>query len=861
MPNHPDLAKKLKLLYNLRLNSRIKSHTDLASELGISKQAVSRWLHGSDTRRGDCIPVAQVEQLSTLFQIKYHWFAKSFEQFEKLIFDKLEKQTDPNIPRPDKISISQLPSTSPNVFGRESELAFLNNAWADESTNVVQIVAFGGVGKSCLVNYWLAKLNENNYAGATRIYAWSFYWQGASSDIKSTGDFFIEHALEWFGDEDSSKGTPWAKANRLAKLIRQSRTILILDGLEPLQSPPGPNAGQVENPAISFLIKELALEMNGLCVITTRLPIAELETFREPKLKSLLLGELAGESAIELLKNLGVNGGRNEILTAVKKYSGHPLSLTLLAGYLTVVYQGDIQKFQELHSLFDELSHGGHAKKIMRAYVSWFETRPEQELLFLLSLVDRTTTLSEVHSIVNSAAVDGLTNELQKLSRAGWGYVVKNLSDSQLISLGKVGADLTVDVHPIVRNFFCDYLCREDFQRWSEGHNLIFNYLRGLPISSSLNMQNLEPLFRAVIHGAKACRYNEAFNLYFMQIKQFQFSLFTSGSHYADQACIKPFFELEWTQPVAQLDIEAKYYLLSCAATNLIYLGKINEAIEPARKSIEWFISNEKWMEAASAAAPLASMLIAAGRLREAGELLDAMDDCVLKTCNSIVIASAKNFRAYVKYLSGDIEDAKVLFEESDRYIDCLLPDSPVQFPTVSAYYCKFLLETKETRRALERLLKTFGWRLRKSWQVAIDTTSLYASDLLNLGLTFLAIGDLINAKKYLDQQVEIFRSSDEWLYLPTGLHSRASYFIKVGDYDAAITDLNEALQISQRTGALFGEWESYLNLARLCRARNQADQCAEYLQKAMRLPNMHMYRFRDGEIAELRKFVTSGAN
>ena len=125
--------------------------------------------------------------------------------------------------------------------------------------------------------------------------------------------------------------------------------------------------------------------------------------------------------------------------------------------------------------------------------------------------------------------------------------------------------------------------------------------------------------------------------------------------------------------------------------------------------------------------------------------------------------------------------------------------------PTVSSYYCKFLLETGRHQEALERLVKTFAWRKRKSWQVAIDTTSLFASDLLVLGLTFLARGDLINAKKYLDQQVELFRSADEWLYLPTGLHSRARYFIKVKDFQAATADLNEALQIAQRTGAVLG--------------------------------------------------------
>ena len=47
-------------------------------------------------------------------------------------------------------------------------------------------------------------------------------------------------ALTWFGDPDPRIGTAWEKGERLAKLIAHRRTLLILDGLEPLQNPPGP---------------------------------------------------------------------------------------------------------------------------------------------------------------------------------------------------------------------------------------------------------------------------------------------------------------------------------------------------------------------------------------------------------------------------------------------------------------------------------------------------------------------------------------------------------------------------------------------------------------------------------------------
>jgi serine/threonine protein kinase len=53
---------------------------------------------------------------------------------------------------PKKISVARLPVTGSDVFGREEDIAFLDNAWANENVNVVTIVAWAGVGKSTLVH-------------------------------------------------------------------------------------------------------------------------------------------------------------------------------------------------------------------------------------------------------------------------------------------------------------------------------------------------------------------------------------------------------------------------------------------------------------------------------------------------------------------------------------------------------------------------------------------------------------------------------------------------------------------------------------------------------------------------------------
>ena len=176
---------------------------------------------------------------------------------------------------PEKISIARLPVTGSDILGREEDIAFLDAAWANEGVNVVIIVAQAGVGKSTLVNHWLREMAAERYRSAQLVFGWSFYRQGSSGDT-SSADEFLDAALAWFGDPDPRIGTAWEKGERLGKLVARRRTLLILDGLEPLQNPPGPQEGRIREPSLHALLRELAAFNTGLCVITTRMPVADI---------------------------------------------------------------------------------------------------------------------------------------------------------------------------------------------------------------------------------------------------------------------------------------------------------------------------------------------------------------------------------------------------------------------------------------------------------------------------------------------------------------------------------------------------------------------------------------------------------
>ena len=208
----------------------------------------------------------------------------------------------------------------------------LDEAWDSGKTNVISFVAWGGVGKSTLINRWLEFMKTENYRGATRVFGWSFYSQGTGEKVASA-DQFITEALEWFGDADSKAGSPWDKGQRLADLVRQEKTLLVLDGLEPLQEYDAFEKGKLKDPALSVLVTELARENPGLCVITTRDNVDDVEEFQGTVLQ-VNLERISKEAGRALLRTGGVRGTDAELEKAADEFGLSALALTLLASYI-----------------------------------------------------------------------------------------------------------------------------------------------------------------------------------------------------------------------------------------------------------------------------------------------------------------------------------------------------------------------------------------------------------------------------------------------------------------------------------------------------------------------------------------------
>ncbi|MEE8584403.1 MAG: toll/interleukin-1 receptor domain-containing protein [Acidobacteriota bacterium] len=168
------------------------------------------WLRHLQCRPKDAVP------LSTFARTEAEQLLADIAKEIRMLLAGARPQPGGTIPvAPPEIAVANLPTTGELLVGRDLELELLDGAWADPDTHLISLVAFGGVGKSALVNHWLDRIRQRGWDGAERVFGWSFYSQGTRDDKMASADSFIHSVLRWFGDPDPASGTPWEKGERL----------------------------------------------------------------------------------------------------------------------------------------------------------------------------------------------------------------------------------------------------------------------------------------------------------------------------------------------------------------------------------------------------------------------------------------------------------------------------------------------------------------------------------------------------------------------------------------------------------------------------------------------------------------------
>ena len=739
------------------------------------------------------------------------------------------------------IDISHLPETSAALFGRDAELDALDADWESPETRVVAFVAQGGVGKSALVNRWLRDLQAADWRGAERVFGWSFYSQGAR-DQGATAEMFIDTALRFFGDPDPEQGSAWDKGERLARLVATHRTLLVLDGMEPLQSLHDFERGRLRDPGLQALLRRLIRDSQGLCIISTRESLPDLagrDGFRSKDLSTITL-----QDGRALLRSLRVVGTDAELEALADEFGPRALSVTLLGAWLYEQPGHAAGAAVNLPPGHDPLD------RVLAGFEALLGEGPALDLLRMQGLFDRPAPATQVAAALAVEEIDAAA--------------VERLRELRLLAPHSRHAPDVLEAHPLIREHYALELRDRFPDLFREAHQCLYEHLTETTKQRPDTLAGLQPLYQAVRHGCLAGMQVEAWrDVYRDRILRGEeaYSTHKLGVVGANLGAVACFFKEPWLSLSPSLSKPTQAWLLNEAAYFLRALGRLTDALEPMRVSMDMDIEREEWMGAAISASNLSELELTLGRVADSVADGERSVEFADRTGNASQRMINLTTHADALHQADRYEEALALFLEAEALQAEDQPEYPRLYSLRGFHYCDLLLaeveiacSTASWRPAgedhLKAVLQTVSERARQTleWVTgrlgildeALDHLSLAR---VNLYRAILFHSPLAACLSQLGEAVDGLRAAGQMHYLTFGLLTRAWARFAEGDEVGCREDLDEAWEIAER-----GPMKLYMADIQLYRARFFRD--PEALKAAASLIAETGYHRRDEELA-----------
>lgn len=554
-----------------------------------------------------------------------------------------------------RVDVWRLPASSANMVGRIIETESLTRSWLSGQDNIVAVTGWGGMGKTTLIANWLAEMARYRYHDADYVFAWSFDGQ-SDGEQWATSDQFFDTLIRFLGVTGAEFSTTWERCREATTRLQRSRAVLILDGLERLQNPPGPMEGTFRERVMQMFVRELAALNAGMLVVTSRLPVIDIDSYIGKTCRVLPIPELSRSESIEILRERGVVGDTAELNSLAGEVRDHPLSLRLLGGYLRTVFDGNARLWRESGLADVVASDGSNSSAIMDQYVSWFTDRPELQVLHLISLFNREATYEEFAALRGDPVVPMLNDLVAKMSRAEFAYSLGTLRNAGLIHTDST--DGTIDAHPLVREHFQQHFRKFAAAACQEGHRRLRNMLTSKAVELPHTLDECSSAISAIWHGTRAGDNASAYrDLYLTRLARdnhyLRDTLGAAASNYSVLTYILEGGEQELTRrECAQI--------LGDQSLDLRMMGSTAEAVLPLRRAVEIARNESDHKGLANMLRHLSQLELAIGRVDQS--CLHAEE--AVETAGLPGLPKLESLSAHVSYSHSLLH--------SGRYAECI---------------------------------------------------------------------------------------------------------------------------------------------------------------------------------------------
>jgi hypothetical protein len=725
------------------------------------------------------------------------------------------------IPYPSIVDYAHLPETPyKNLVGREVELKRLDDAWSERKTNIISLIAWGGAGKTAVVNEWMVRLRKDNYRGATSVLGWSFYSQGTKERATSAEGFFDWALAKLNVKVETTSAT--IKGEKLAEAMAQRRALLVLDGVEPLQFGPEGQKGALKDQGLRAFLRRFAAmppaATHGLVVLTSRLQVRELEKWKDNAAPVVELGRLSDKAGAALLADNGVKGTSKALEEASHEFAGHALALSLLASFLKELHHGDVRHRDRIRALLNDPNDPGHdhARRVMESYeTEWLVREPIlQTILYLIGLFDRPASADCLAALRKPPVIAGLTETIVELDDASWRRAIARLRDVRLLDPEDPSMPDAIDAHPLVREWFGERLKNKNETAWRGAHGRLYKHLRDTTKEGKTpTLEDLAPLYQAIAHGCRAGLYQEALDDIFIDrlcrstSQGFEYySLKKLGALGSDLAAMSLFFEKPYEIPVASLAERARMFVLGQVAYGLRAQGRLSESLPVDHAVLRYVEEKQDYLNCAIGASNISASELLVGEVEAAINSGYRAIEFADRTGVETQSIFRRAFFSEVLNAAGRLADAEEMLVDAERRQRQRQPDYPLLYSIQGYFYNDLLLAKGNWNEVRDRASLTFQWGEK---EYVILGTGL---DLLALGRAHLGIAltrqkeqssvhakeETCEASSRLDVSIDRLRAAGTTHHISRGLLARAALRRCVGDWSGAAVDLDEVQEIAE---------------------------------------------------------------
>lgn len=414
-------------------------------------------------------------------------------------------------------------------------------------------------------------------------------------------------------------------------------------------------------------------------------------------------------------------------------------------------------------------------------------------------------------------------------------------------------SDGNLDCHPLICEYFGGQLQTLQPQTWQQTHERLYEYYKTLPAKELPDtLEEMQPLFNAVIHGCAAGLHRRTLNeVYWPRIQRMDQNYLTKklGAFSDDLKNLGNFFTDRWHTPSVNLTEREQAVILNWAGFRLRSLGRLQEAIEPTRASLNMLIKQKDWEQAAAQTSNLSELQIAIGSVAAAVDTASKSMNYADQSESWQQRVSTCLTYAHTLHLAGDIKQAVTFFQKAEQLQQENRPNEPYLYGQGGFRYCDLLLEQKEISQAHERAKYALEISRKNGFLLDIALGQLI------LGCTYLQQENFTQATHWLEQAVSGLRASGDQSHLPLGLIARTTLLRHTLGFTRARQDLQEIFDIAEPTGMRLHLTDYHLEMARLLIAEGEfsSSSIKGHLSYAAKLISETGYHRRDTELAELQ--------